>query len=215
MSTRSTVIITVLLIVLSIVISALVYARLPEPMASHWNASNQVDGYISRIMGAYLMPVVAVMVGLLFLVIPKIDPLKANIVKFIESYNAFIAVLVAFLAYVHVLTIIWNLGYDQFNMGTAMMPALGLIFVFAGLMMRKAKRNFFIGIRTPWTLSSDWVWNQTHRVGSVLFVVFGLLSMLGVFFPDFILWFLLVPVLCATLFLVIYSYILYRKETHA
>ena len=81
--------------------------------------------------------------------------------------------MIAFMVYMHGLTLAWNLGYNKFNMGAAMLPGVGLIFLFAGVMMRKAKRNFFIGIRTPWTLSSDYVWNETHRIGSILFIISG------------------------------------------
>jgi uncharacterized membrane protein len=214
MTTRITVIVCVVLITLATVFSASIFSSLPEQMASHWNAANQVDGYMSRFWGAFLMPSVAVGMMLLFLAIPQIDPLKANIAQFREYFNAFITVMIAFLVYIHVLTLLWNLGYDRFNMGTAMLPALGLIFVFAGIMMRKAKRNFFIGIRTPWTLSSDRVWDQTHQLGSVLFIVSGALALVGALFPDNAIWFVLLPVLVSTLFLVVYSYMLYQNETH-
>jgi uncharacterized membrane protein len=160
------------------------------------------------------MPVISVGMLLLFLVIPQIDPLKANIAKFREYFDAFIALMVGFMVYMHILTVLWNLGYDQFNMGAAMLPALGLIFVFAGIMMRQAKRNFFIGIRTPWTLSSDRVWDETHRLGSILFIASGILALLGAFFPDYAIWFILIPVLGSTLFLLVYSYVLYQRETN-
>jgi len=215
MSTRTTVFATIFLIALAVVFSLSVYDRLPDQMASHWNTANQVDGYISRFWGAFLMPLVAVGMLALFLVIPNIDPLKANISKFRNYFNAFIALMVAFLVYMHILTMLWNLGYDQFNMGSAMLPALGLIFIFAGIMMRKAKRNFFIGIRTPWTLSSDRVWDETHHLGSTLFIISGILSLLGTLFADYALWFILIPVLGSTLFLLVYSYVLYQRETNA
>jgi len=100
-------------------------------------------------------------------------------------------------------------------MGTALLPGMGFLFIFAGLLMRKAKRNFFIGIRTPWTLSSDRVWDQTHRVGSWLFIASGILAFAGMFVhgPNAYLFFL-VPVLGSSLFLLVYSYILYQKETN-
>ena len=161
------------------------------------------------------MPVITVGMLLLFLVIPQIDPLKANIAQFREYFNAFIGLMVVFLVYMHILTILWNLGYDQFNMGTAMLPAMGLLFIFAGIMMGKAKRNFFIGIRTPWTLSNDRVWDKTHQLGSKLFILSGILAMLGAFFADYAFWFILVPVLGSTLFLLVYSYVLYQQETKA
>jgi len=215
MSTRATIFATIFLIAFAIVFSLSVFDRLPEQMASHWNTANQVDGYMSRFWGAFLMPIVAIGMLALFLIIPNIDPLKVNIAKFRNYFNAFIALMVGFLVYVHILTMLWNLGNDQFNMGAAMLPALGLIFVFAGIMMRQAKRNFFIGIRTPWTLSSDYVWEKTHHVGSTLFIVSGILAFLGVFFTNQAVWFILGPVLGSTLFLFIYSYVLYQQETKA
>jgi len=212
MSTRTTIFVTIFLIALATIFSVFVFDRLPEQMASHWNAANQVDGYLSRFWGAFLMPVVSIGILAMFLVIPAIDPLKANIAQFREYFNAFITLVVLFMVYMHILTMLWNLGYDQFNMGAAMLPALGLIFVFAGLMMRKAKRNFFIGIRTPWTLSSDSVWEKTHQLGAKLFIASGILALLGAFFPDYAFWVVLIPVLGVTLFLILYSYVLYQNE---
>jgi len=214
MSTRNTIFVTIFLIAFAVAFSLSVYDKLPYQMASHWNTANQVDGYMIRFWGAFLMPIVAALMLLFFLVIPQIDPLKANIAKFREYFNAFIALIVAFMVYVHILTMLWNLGYNQFNMGAAMLPALGLLFVFAGVMMRKAKRNFFIGIRTPWTLSSDRVWDETHRIGSNLFIISGILALLGAFFADYAVWFILIPVLASTLFLLVYSYVLYQRETN-
>ena len=215
MSTRTTIFATIFLIAFSVAFSISVFDRLPDQMASHWNTANQVNGYISRFWGAFLMPVISVGMLVLFLVIPGIDPLKANIAQFREYFNAFITIIVAFMTYMHVLTILWNLGYDQFNMGSAMLPGIGLLFIFAGIMMRKAKRNFFIGIRTPWTLSNDRVWNETHRIGSILFIISGVLALLGSFFGDYAIWFILVPVLGSTIFLLVYSYVLYQRETKA
>ena len=101
-------------------------------------------------------------------------------------------------------------------MSTVLLPGLGLLFIFVGLMMRQAKRNFFIGIRTPWTLSSDRVWDQTHRVGSVLFIVCGLLALFGVFFPGaLVFWLVLAPIFATTIFLIVYSYWLYQREVRS
>ena len=215
MSTRTTIFVTIFLIAFAVTFSIAVFDRLPDQMASHWNTANQVDGYISRFWGAFLMPIMTVGILVLFLIIPSIDPLKANIAQFRESFNTFITLIAAFMVYMHVLTVLWNLGYNQFNMGTAMMPAMGLLFVFAGIMMRKAKRNFFIGIRTPWTLSSDRVWDETHRLGSTLFIVSGLLALLGAVFEAYAIWLILIPVLGSTIFLLVYSYVLYQRETKA
>jgi uncharacterized membrane protein len=97
-----------------------------------------------------------------------------------------------------------------------MLPFMGILFIFVGYMLKQAKRNFFIGIRTPWTLSSDTVWDKTHQLGSVLFMASGVLAFIGSFFGGMAaFWMLMVPLLGSTLFLFIYSYILYRNETKA
>ena len=150
----------------------------------------------------------------LFLFIPAIDPLRANIATFRRTFNVFIVLIVAFLLYLHVLTTLWNLGLHSFRMSTAMLPAMGLLFVFVGLLLRQAKRNFSIGIRTPWTLSSDRVWDQTHRLGAVLFVISGVLTALGAFFPGPTAYCVRVCAECwpPLSILMVYSYVLWRAE---
>jgi uncharacterized membrane protein len=101
-------------------------------------------------------------------------------------------------------------------MSKAMLPAMGILFFFIGYMLRKAKRNFFIGIRTPWTLSSDKVWDETHRVGSVLFMISGAFAFIGSLFGGTLaFWFLFVPIIGSTLITLLYSYVLYQREIKA
>lgn len=215
MSTRNTLILSIVLILIGMIASTVVYNQLPAEVASHWDENSQVNGYMSRFWGAFLMPLVTIGMLALFLVIPSIDPLKANIAEFRGAFNTFITLMIVFMLYMHGLTLAWNLGYDNFNMGSAMLPGLGLIFLFAGYMMRQAKRNFFIGIRTPWTLSSDHVWNETHRIGGTLFIISGILALLGAFFPNYALWLLLIPLFASVIFPFVYSYVLYQREIKA
>lgn len=216
MSTRITNILIVLIIAGSIVAGALLWNLLPDPMASHWNINDQVNGTMPKFWGVFLMPIMSLGMFLLFLVLPSIDPLKANIAKFRETFNVFILLIFLFLAYVWKLSIAWNLGFTNFKMSTSMLPAMGLLFVFVGYLLRKAKRNFFIGIRTPWTLSSDTVWDKTHQLGSILFYACGVLALLGSLFGGATAFLLtIIPLLGSSLFLVAYSYVLYRQETKA
>jgi len=114
------------------------------------------------------------------------------------------------MAYIHVLTLAWNLGY-RFNMLQMMLPGFGLLFVFMGSMVERAKPNWFVGIRTPWTISNSVVWEKTHRLGGLLFKISGVLALLGVFFPALAIWFILVPVLAASVVTVVYSYVVFRQ----
>jgi len=216
MSTRTTTIIVLLMLLAATLAGLLLWNRLPDQMASHWNVNDQVDGYTSKFWGMFLLPLITLAMLVLFLVVPSIDPLKANIAQFREAFNLFIVLIVAFMLYIYGLSLAWNLGYTDFEMSRAMLPAMGLLFIFIGFMLRKARRNFFIGIRTPWTLSSDTVWNETHRIGAVLFMISGGLAFLGGFFGGTTaFWLLFIPIIGSTVFLLVYSYVLYRRETKA
>ncbi|MBS3088582.1 SdpI family protein [Candidatus Pacearchaeota archaeon] len=198
------------IILASFAIGIYFYNAVPEQMASHWNYAGEVDDYMSKNYGLFLMPVVSVLMVLLFIFIVKIDPLRKNIKKFMGYYIGLILAIVLFLFYLNLLSIFANLGYD-FNMTQMMMPALGILFYFIGIVLKKAKRNWFVGIRTPWTLSSDKVWDKTHLLGSRLFKIAGVISFAGIILPGYAMWFAIVPVLTFSIYLIVYSYFLFRK----
>lgn len=216
MTTRTTTLIVLILIAAATIAGLVFWNQFPDPMASHWNVNDQVDGYIPKFWGVFMMPLINLGLFLLFLVVPLIDPLKANIAKFRGVFNVFIAFIIGYMTYVHALTLLWNLGYTNFSIGDAMLPAIGLLSIVVGFLIRKSKRNWFIGIRTPWTLSSDHVWDETHRIGGILFMISGLAAVVGGLFGGMVaFWSLLIPVLVSVLFLVIYSFVLYQRETKA
>ena len=216
MSIKTTTILVLIMIAVAVIAGLLVWDQLPEQMASHWNSNDQVDGYMPKFWGVFLMPLIILGMLALFIVVPGIDPLKANIAQFRGAFNLFIVLISAFMLYMHGLTLAWSLGYQDFNMSAAMLPFLGVVFIFIGYMLRQAKRNFFIGIRTPWTLSSDTVWDKTHQLGSILFMASGVLAIIGSFFGGMTaFWLFFVPLMTSTVVLMVYSYILYRAETKA
>jgi uncharacterized membrane protein len=216
MTTKNTLIISIILIAIAISAGVVLWNQLPDQMASHWGINDQVNGTMPKFWGVSLMPLVTLGMLALFLIVPSIDPLKANIAKFRESFNLFIVLIIAFMLYIHGLTLAWSLGYQDFKMSAAMLPFMGVLFIAVGFMLRKAKRNFFIGIRTPWTLSSDSVWDKTHQLGAILFMISGALAIIGGFFGGMTaFWLMFVPLIGSSLFLVIYSYVLYRQETKA
>jgi len=144
---------TLLVILISFIIAFYFYPQMPEKMASHWNTENVVDGYMPKSLGLFLIPLILLALAMLFAVIPKIDPLRENIKKFKLHYNRLVLIITVFLFYVYMLTIIWNIGLE-FNMGQVLIPAIAVLFYYLGILLEKAKRNWFIGIRTPWTLSN-------------------------------------------------------------
>jgi uncharacterized membrane protein len=186
------------------------YPQMPEQMASHWNAKGAVDDYTSRFMGLFLFPFIATGLALLFVTIPLTDPLKSNIAKFRKYYDWFVVLFLLFFQYLYVLTIIWNKNVS-FDMMRALLPALGILFFYIGIMIRNSKRNYMVGIRTPWTLANDEVWNKTHVLGGRLFMAAGVIDTIGAIWPKYGLLFILFPVLLVALVTVIYSYIIYQK----
>lgn len=214
MSTRTAAFTIVGLIGLAFLVALFLYPQMPDPMPSHWNAAGEVDGYMAKFWGLFLMPLLALGVFVLFLAIPRIDPLKANIAQFIRAYNLMMVLLIGYLLYVYALTLLWALGY-QFNMTFTLLPAMGLLFIAIGYLVGKAKRNFFVGIRTPWTLSSDTVWAKTHQLGKWTFVGAGVVSIVCAFLGEVGFWIFTLTLLAAAFVPIVYSYILWRRENPA
>ncbi len=211
MTTRSTLLFALFLAILMLAVGAFSYPRMPETVAVHWNAQGIANGYGPRLQAAFLLPLIMIGLSALLLFIPEIDPLKANIEKFRKDYNGFILAFALFFFYLYILTTLLNLGVS-FNLNQFLVPGFGIFIYCAGVLLGKARRNYFIGIRTPWTLSSDTVWAKTHRLGGLLFKTAGVLAILGILAPNLAMLFLLVPILAAALITVVYSYIAFRAE---
>jgi len=204
----------VLIVIVLVGLGASLWAapNLPERVPSHWNAAGQVDGYSSRGLALYLMPAITLAVGLLLIFLPNIDPLRANVDKFRRAYHWAVAGFALYFTYIHVLTLLAGLGV-AYNMTYALIPAFALLFIGLGFLIERTRQNWFIGIRTPWTLSSPVVWDKTHRMGGLLFKVSGLVALAGIFFPSEVsFYFMIVPILIAAFGSIVYSYIVFRQE---
>ena len=208
---RKSTIVLLGIILFSIIVGILFYPKMPEKMATHWNARGEVDGYSSKLLGVSIIPIVLFGAILLFLAIPKIDPLKVNIEKFRKYYDGFIVLFSIFMLSIFLQLILWNLGIEISP--TIIFPiGIGILFYYVGILCENAKQNWFIGIRTPWTLSNEKVWDNTHNIGAKLFKIAGALALIGIFFKHFAFLFVIIPVLSAALYAIVYSYFDYQKE---
>jgi uncharacterized membrane protein len=210
MSNKLSITISIALIAIAFIAGAVLYSQMPDQMPSHWNAAGEIDDYMPKFWGIFMMPLVTIGLLLMFVAIPYIDPLKANIAQFRGIYNIFILLFTVYMLFIHTMTLLAALGY-QFNMTYVIIPAVGLIFIGTGFMIRKAKRNFFIGIRTPWTLSSDYVWEETHKLGGVMFMIAGVVTMLTAFFGETGVYMMMAVIMLAAFVPIIYSFILWQK----
>ena len=199
------------LILVGFVFGLAIYNKLPDEVAVHWNAQGIPDGYAHKALLVFLMPALGVVFWWLMRIIPNIEPLRANIKSFVESFNLFIVAMVAFLLYIEVASVAYNLGFSM-DLSKVVLLGIAIIIYLAGVLTEKSKRNYFIGIRTPWTLSSDKVWNKTNKLGGRLFRLAALLILASTLLPGewaFIITITLV--LGVAFFTIFYSYFLYAK----
>lgn len=188
------------------------YPQLPAQIASHWNAVGQVDGTLPRAWGVFLVPGIFVILAALFFAIPRIDPRRENIAKFRSYFDWFVAAFAIFFYYIYLLTLLANVGYS-FDLAAAVIPPLAGLFYIIGMLLPRTEPNWFIGIRTPWTISSPAVWRKTHQAGGWAFRAAAVIGLIGIFFPPEVgLWFLIALLIVAAIGLVIYSYVLYERE---
>jgi uncharacterized membrane protein len=204
--------IPVLSIIISIVAAFYFYAHFPERVPSHWGFNGEVNGWSGRGFGAFFVPVLLVGMYILFLVLPYADPKKERYVQFAKVYHVFKAMIILLLTAIYFIASLNGLGHNV-NVGLWTPILIGALFIIIGNYMSKIKMNWFIGIRTPWTLSSEEVWNKTHRVGGKLFILTGFIMMVMYWLPD--LWRLPLFILAITALsagTMFYSYVLYRRE---
>jgi uncharacterized membrane protein len=202
-------------IVTLIAAAGVVYApRLPEELAVHFDTAGEPNSYMAKdvfLVGSVLF---AAGFAALFAVLPRVDPLGENFAEFQDVYDGFVVVLLALLAYIYGLVLAYNLGFE-FGMLEATAPAMAVLYVLLGLLLWRAEQNWFVGVRTPWTLSDERVWDQTHRHTAPLFVVAGVVALGAVSFSDYAMVLLVGPVTLIALWSVLYSFILYRGLDHA
>ncbi|MBN2142326.1 SdpI family protein [Candidatus Woesearchaeota archaeon] len=203
-------VISLLFVVLTFLFAFAFYPDMPDYMASHWDAQGVVNGYMPKACALFLLPVLSLVVFLLFMFFSRADPMNENIKKFIQHYDLLSTVVTAFIFYIFVLILAWNKGF-RFDFVVFLVPALSILFYFLGVVVSKSKRNYTMGIRTPWTLQSDKVWDETHRIGGRLFKMCAIISLFGVLLPIMAVWLLLAPLLFTIIFIVFYSYHVYKK----
>lgn len=202
------------LLVLALMVagSLILYPCLPDIIPTHWNAGGEIDGYSSRLVGVFLMPGITVLMYLLLLYVPLIDPKRNNYPRFASAYRGIRLGLVLFMGAMHALILTAGLG-SPVPIGRLMPLLLGMLMILIGIYLPQIEHNYFVGIRTPWTLADEEVWHRTHRMGGRFFILAGLLCLLGIFLPgsySFVL--VLVAILGASLAAILYSLLIFQQK---
>ncbi len=185
-------------------------ARIP----SHWNIRGEIDGYTGKWTAVLLFPGINILMFVIMLALPFISVrYRKTPERFSHMVPLITNIVIFFFAAIHIYTLLLGAKLVSAT-GSFIFYALGLMFILLGNILPKMPSSFFIGIRTPWTLSSEYVWRKTHKVGGICFVLSGLLM---IFIPAIwgnnatamIIMFILFIALL--LYSVLYSFILYKK----
>ena len=206
---KKTLILTGVITLLPILIGIYYWDRLPDPMATHFGLNNQADGFSSKRFAVFGLPLILLLIEGICVFAISWDPKKRNISPKISSLTLWIVPVVSLLANITMYS--YNLGYPvDFAMISGLV--LGLVFILTGNYLPKARQNYTIGIRLPWTLANEENWNRTHRLAGYLWMAAGILmviaSLLRVISPAFLLAFALLTALIP----IIYSWRLHAAH---
>jgi len=204
-----------LMLLSAVVLSFWAYPLLPDMVVSHWNFSGQANGWSSREFHCLFFPALIFFIYFVLSLSPKFDPNSERYQEFAKAFLLIRDAIIFVLLVVFAAATFANLGYP-INIGGVTAGAIGLLMIVMGNYLGKLKRNFFIGIRTAWTLSSENVWNKTHRLMARLFIIWGLgliaAPWVGSTFSFIILFGgILLVAICPA----VYSYLLFSKEKKA
>jgi uncharacterized membrane protein len=184
----------------------------PERIPVHWNLHQQVDRYGGRFEGLFAIPLLALGIYILMLLVPRIDPGRANYPGFRGVFTTLRLALVVFMAAIYGIVHLWLRGIEV-RVGTVVPLLVGAMFIVIGNLLGKVRPNWFVGIRTPWTLSSKDAWVRTHRAGGWVFIVQGLVFMAaGVVHAPWTFFAACSLLLAGNVGLVVYSYLVWRRD---
>jgi len=202
----------ILLLIANVVASFYFYAHFPERVPIHWNIEGQPDNWGSPLFAAFFFPILIIVIYLLITFLPLADPKKEKYQQFNKAYTVIRTVIVLMMTYFYFTASLNGIGYN-IPIDKATPLGVGLLFIVLGNFLPKIKQNWFVGIRTPWTLSNHEVWQKTHRVGGKLFILAGILMVAGIFLPSS--WWL--PIFIAVMVMIIlgtigYSWWLWKQS---
>jgi uncharacterized membrane protein len=203
---------SVVLLVLSFVASAWLYSRLPDQIPTHWNIRGEVDGYGGK-GTLFIFPAIMAGMLVLFAMLPVLSPKPFEVDSFQSTYLYIMLLTIGLFAYMDgVMLYVVDQSVSKgvtIDLGRPFIAGLFLFFALMGNVMGKVRRNFYIGIRVPWTLASDRVWNDTHRLAAWVMVVCGVIGFIAILLGAPII-VSIVVLLITTLIPVVYSFLHYK-----
>ena len=200
----------ILIIIMMFAASIYFYPQLPDKIPTHWNFKGEIDGYSGKLTGAFLIPVMNIIMYGLFIFMPVLDPKKENYKLFESTYIYFRYLFHIFFLGMHGLIIAAALGYNV-DTGRLVTLAVSLLLMLMGNVMGRLKHNYFVGIKTPWTLADEEVWRKTHRLGAILWTAGGLMGVIMSLLRQIMVWVFIAVIAVMTFIPIVYSYLIFSK----
>jgi uncharacterized membrane protein len=203
----------ILLVAIATIASIIVYPKLPDRVPTHFDLRGNPDAYGPKWVPTIVFPVMILALWGIMRGLPKIDPRRANYARMQDTYDLLVNLVLSMVTALHLLILAGATGshvpFIRF------IPAIiGVSFIAIGNLLPRAKPNWWFGIRTPWTLSNDRVWERTHRVGGYVMTTLGVLAVISAFLATEVAFVAFVAVAGAmTLGLIAYSYFAWKQET--
>jgi uncharacterized membrane protein len=200
----------ILVNVVLLVVTAVLFPGLPAEVPTHWDMHGQVDGTMARFPGAFLGSAMGLGLCILLPLLRRIDPRSKSYDRFDGTFNIVVNAVGLMMAAVQVMTLAVSLGYEL-DVTRWMMAGVGVMFVVLGNYMPRIRSNWWMGIRTPWTLENEEVWRRTHRFGGRAFVAGGVITVAAsLLLGGRSTWVSLAAMMMAGLAPVVYSYVVWR-----
>ncbi len=198
-----------LLVIVSFGFAVWLYPHAPSRMPTHWDMAGHVDDYSEKSFALFLSPAIAALTWLLCLILPAIAPKGYRLDQFIDVFGIIQLAIIGVLLFFQIVIQLKGIG-APLPLNNLLVLGVGMLMLVVGNYMGKLRKNFFVGVRTPWTLANDEVWGRTHRLAGWALVIAGLALMAdGTMGANPI--FLTVVVLGAVLLPIVYSFFLYKR----
>lgn len=202
---------TLILSVVSLIATIIIYERLPDMIPMHFNFQGQVDRYDHKYM-IFILSGIPLVIALLKVILPKIDPKRENYKKHASAYNKLMFFLTLFLICTNWAVIAVSMGVNL-KIHVIIPIGVGILLIIVGNYMPQYRHNYFVGIKTPWTLTDEDNWKRIHYIGGYVFILDGIIVILTSFIrSEIALVSVMAVVLLSVAFLYYYSYQLYAKK---
>jgi uncharacterized membrane protein len=194
------------------VVGALAWPTAPDSLPVHWSLSGQANQYGGKLEALFLLPAITLVVLVGMTLLPRVDPLRSRYAEFARAYSIMVLLIVAFFGAVYAGTLAVAFGV-HLNVSQLVLGLVGILLVGIGALMNQVRPNWFVGIRTPWTLSSERSWSATHRAARWVLIAMGVsMAVAGLLQTAWALYLALLLIVVGTVGLVAYSFVVWRDD---